>query len=136
VRTEILRAVNDRQVGVGDLVVKPEALAMLIRCIDEGKISTTVAKSVFEGLLEGLPFDDAVKKSGEVEGGVNADALEDLVKATLGANSDVVEEIRSGKDTKGKKAKFLQGLIMRETKGQARPDEVAAAIEAVIKNLK
>jgi aspartyl-tRNA(Asn)/glutamyl-tRNA(Gln) amidotransferase subunit B len=111
-------------------------LAELIHRIDEGKLSTTLAKSVFEGLLEGLSLDDAVKKSGAAEGGVNADALGGLVRATLEANSDVVEEIRSGKDTKGKKVKFLQGLIMRETKGQARPDEVAAAIDAVIKNPK
>jgi aspartyl-tRNA(Asn)/glutamyl-tRNA(Gln) amidotransferase subunit B len=135
VRTEVLRAVNDRQMGVKDLAVKPDALAELIRRIDEGKLSTTLAKSVFEDLLEGLPLDEAVKKSGAVEGGVDAGALENLVRATLAANPGMVDEIRSGKDTKGKKVKFLQGLIMRETKGQARPDEVAAAIESAVKNL-
>ena len=146
VRTEVLRAVNERQAGakdlgaknlsVKDLAVRPDVLAELIRRIDEGKLSTTLANSVFEDLLEGLSLDEAVKKSGAVEGGVNAGALEDLVRATLTANSEVVDEIRSGKDTKGKKVKFLQGLIMRETKGQARPDQVAAAIESAIKNPK
>ena len=133
VRTEVLRAVNDKQIGVNELAVKPDVLAELIRRIDEGKLSTTLAKDVFEGLLKGLSFDDAVKKSGAAEGSIDAGALENLVRATLAANADVVDEIRSGKDTKGKKVKFLQGLIMRETKGQARPDEVSAAIESVIK---
>ncbi|MDR2179142.1 MAG: Asp-tRNA(Asn)/Glu-tRNA(Gln) amidotransferase subunit GatB [Synergistaceae bacterium] len=149
VRTEVLRAVNDRQAGdrqvgekqagdrqfgVKDLPVKPDVLAELIRRIDDGKLSTTLAKNVFEGLLEGLSLDEAVKNSGAAEGGVNAGALEDLVSATLAANADVVGDIRSGKDTKGKKVKFLQGLIMRETKGQARPEEVAAAIESALAN--
>jgi aspartyl-tRNA(Asn)/glutamyl-tRNA(Gln) amidotransferase subunit B len=136
VRTEVLRAVNDRQIGVKDLAVKPDALAELIRRIDDGRLSTTGAKNVFEVMLEGssLSLDEAVRKSGAVEGGVGADALENLVRATFAANPDVIEEIRSGKDTKGKKIKFLQGLVMRETKGQARPDEVVAAIETLLKS--
>lgn len=128
VRTEVLRVVNEKQIGVDELAVKPEALADLMRSIDDGKLSTTLAKGVFEGMLEGLSLDEAVKKSGAVEGGIGTDALAKLVRTTLAANPDVVEEIKSGKDAKGKKIKFLQGLIMKETKGQAKPEEVAAAI--------
>jgi aspartyl-tRNA(Asn)/glutamyl-tRNA(Gln) amidotransferase subunit B len=73
-----------------------------------------------------------VKKSGVAEGGVGTDALDRIVRDILEANPDVIEEIKSGKDAKGKKMKFSQGLVMKETKGQARPDEVAAAIEAAL----
>ncbi len=134
VRTEILRVVGERQIGAQDLPVKPEALAELIRRVDDGRLSTTLARNVFEVMLEqGLSVDEAILKSGATEGGVEGDALSRLVGDTLAANPDVVGEIRSGRDTKGKKMKFLQGLVMRETKGQARLDEVAAAIEAALK---
>jgi aspartyl-tRNA(Asn)/glutamyl-tRNA(Gln) amidotransferase subunit B len=133
IRTEVLRALNERQIDAGALAVKPEALAELILRVEDGKLSTTLARQVFEGMLEGLSLDEALKKSGAAEGGVGQGALEDLVRSTLDANPGVVEEIRSGKDTKGKKIKFLQGLVMREAKGQARPDEVASAIEAALK---
>lgn len=134
VRTEILRVVGERQIGAQDVSVKPEALAELIRRVDDGRLSTTLARNVFEVMLEhGLSVDEAMRKSGATEGGVGGDTLSQLVHDTLAANPDVIEEIRSGKDTKGKKMKFLQGLIMRETKGQARPDEVTTAIEAALK---
>ena len=136
VRTEVLRAVNEAQVAPVDLAVKPEALAELLKRIDDGKLSTTSAKSVFEAMLEHkIPIDEAMKKSGAVEGGIDAGALLALVRSMLEANADVVGEIKSGKDTKGKKIKFLQGLIMRQTKGQAQPDEVAAAIDAALSEL-
>jgi aspartyl-tRNA(Asn)/glutamyl-tRNA(Gln) amidotransferase subunit B len=132
VRTEVLRVVNEQRLGADELAVKPASLAELIRRIDDGRLSTTGAKSVFEEMLSGLPLDEAMKKSGATEGEVGADALSRLVRGILEANVDVVEEIKSGKDTKGKKIKFLQGLVMRETKGQARPDEVAAALESAL----
>jgi aspartyl-tRNA(Asn)/glutamyl-tRNA(Gln) amidotransferase subunit B len=133
VRTEVLRALNERQLDADSLPVRPETLAELVRRIDGGELSTTLAKGVFEGLLEGLAFGEALKKSGAVEGGLSAGALEGLIRSILAANPDVVGEIKSGKETKGKKMKFLQGLVMREAKGQARPDDVSAALEAALK---
>ena len=65
-----------------------------------------------------------MKALGITEGGVGGDALTGTIQAILKANPDVVEEIKSGKDTKSKKMKFLQGLVMKKTKGQARPQEV------------
>jgi len=132
-RTEILRVMSERRIDATELPVKPAALAELLRLVEDGKLSTTLAKSVFDAMLEGLSIEEAMKKSGVAEGGVASDALAKLVRGTLDANPDVIDEIKSGKDAKGKKIKFLQGLIMRETKGQARPDEVIAAIEEALK---
>ena len=50
------------------------------------------------------------------------------MRDVLAANSDVVAEIAQGKDAKGKKRKFLVGLVMKETRGQA---DAAAAAEEV-----
>ena len=133
VRTEVLRVVNEKKCGADELAVKPASLAELICRIDDGRLSTTLAKNVFKAMLSGSTIDEAVKKSGASEEEVETDALFGFVRAILEANPDVVEDIKSGKDTKGKKVKFLQGLVMRETKGQARPDEVAAAVESALK---
>ncbi|MCL2010043.1 MAG: Asp-tRNA(Asn)/Glu-tRNA(Gln) amidotransferase subunit GatB [Synergistaceae bacterium] len=135
VRTEVLRVVNEKRCGADELTVKPASLAELICRIDDGRLSTTLAKRVFEAMLDGLTVDEALKKSGAAEGEVGADALGELVRATLAANPDVVEEIKSDKldkNTKGKKIKFLQGLVMKETRGQARPDEVSKIIESAL----
>lgn len=133
VRTELLRVINEKRCDIDDLAVKPASLAELISRIDSGRLSTTLAKSAFEAMLDGATIDEAVKKTGATEGAVDTDALGGIIRAVLEANPDVIEEIRSGKDAKGKKMKFLQGLVMRETKGQARPDEVASALDSALR---
>ena len=78
-------------------------------------------------------LDDAIKALGITEGGIAGNALNDIIASVIAANPDVLEEIRSGRDKKGKKLKFLQGLVMKETKGQAKPQEVAEAIAEAVK---
>ena len=57
----------------------------------------------------------------------------EIIRNIIAANPDVLDEIKSGKDKKGKKLKFLQGRVMKETKGQAKPQEVAEAIAQAVK---
>ena len=134
VRTEVLRVLNEKQLKIFDFNVKPEALANLVSRVDGGKLSTTQGKEVFDYMVENNSgVDEAVAKLGITEGGVAGNALNDIIQAVIKANPDVLEEIKSGKDTKGKKLKFLQGLVMKETKGQAKPQEVAVAIAEAVK---
>ena len=129
VRTEVLRVLNEKQMKIADFNVKPEVLASLVARVDDGKISTTQGKEVFDYMAaNNVGVDEAVKSLGITEGGVAGNALAEVIKNVLKANPDVLEEIKSGRDTKGKKLKFLQGLVMKETKGQAKPQEVAAAL--------
>ncbi len=128
VRTEVMRTLNEGKT-LENFPVKPAVLADIAGRVDSGKLSTTQAKAIFDKIVEsGLSLDDAIEACGITEGGVQGSALADKIAEILAANADVIEEIRSGKDTKGKKIKFLQGLVMRETKGQARPQEVEDAI--------
>ena len=130
IRTEVLRVMNENQLKIKDFNMKPEVLASLVSRVDEGKISTTQGKEVFDFMFaNNCGIDEAVSKLGITEGGVAGNALTDIIKSVIEANPDVLEEIKSGKDKKGKKLKFLQGLVMKETKGQAKPQEVAEAIE-------
>lgn len=134
VRTEVLRVLNERGQKIAEFTIRPEVLAGLVARVDDKKLSTTQGKEVFDYMCtNGGSVGDAIKALGITEGGVAGNALTDIIKAVISANPDVLEEIKSGKDKKGKKLKFLQGLVMKETKGQARPQEVAQAIEEAIK---
>jgi Asp-tRNAAsn/Glu-tRNAGln amidotransferase B subunit (PET112 homolog) len=55
------------------------------------------------------------------------------VEKVLTVNGDVVEEIRSGRDPKGKKIKFLAGLVMRDARGQADAAAVSGILERRLK---
>ncbi|MBQ7733316.1 MAG: Asp-tRNA(Asn)/Glu-tRNA(Gln) amidotransferase subunit GatB [Synergistaceae bacterium] len=134
VRTEVLRVMNERQLKIQNFMIKPEVLAGLVARVDEGKLSTTQGKEVFDYMCSNnCGVDEAVQKLGITEGGVAGSALDEIIKSVLAANPDVLNEIKSGLDKKGKKLKFLQGLVMKESKGQAKPQEVAEAIAQAVK---
>ena len=134
IRTEVLRVLNEKQLKISDFHFKPEVLTDLVTRVDEGKLSTTQGKEVFDYMIaNSVSIDDAVKSLNITEGGVAGNALSEIIEAVLKANPDVLEEIKSGKDKKGKKLKFLQGLVMKESKGQAKPQEVAEAIAEAVK---
>ena len=134
VRTEVLRVMNEKQLKIQNFMITPEVLAGLVNRVDEGKLSTTQGKEVFDYMCaNNCGVDEAVKNLGITEGGVAGSALDEIIKSVLAANPDVLNEIKSGLDKKGKKLKFLQGLVMKESKGQAKPQEVAEAIANAVK---
>ncbi len=133
VRTEVLRILNEKQLKLKDFTITPETLSNLIAKIDDGKLSTTQAKEVFDFMsANNCGIDEAIKHCGITEGGVAGNMLEEIIKSVISANPDVLEEIKSGRDTKGKKQKFLQGLVMKEVKGQAKPQEVTQTLEKIL----
>ena len=134
VRTEVLRVLNEKGQKIADFSIKPEILAGLVKRVDEGKLSTTQGKEVFDYMCaNNSGIDDSAKALGITEGGIAGSALNDIIASVIAANPDVLDEIKSGRDKKGKKLKFLQGLVMKETKGQAKPQEVAEAIAEAVK---
>ena len=48
------------------------------------------------------------------------------------SESEAVETVKTGNDKKGAKMKFLQGLVMRETRGSADPAEVASLVNSML----
>ena len=133
IRTEIMRVLNERAISAEELTIPSDEMALLLSRIDRGDLSTTAAKEVFAMMLEkSLNVDDAIKALGLSTGKLTGSDLEAIVVKVLAENAEVVEEIRAGKDKKGKKVKFLQGIVMRETKGQADPKEVQSLIMSKI----
>jgi aspartyl-tRNA(Asn)/glutamyl-tRNA(Gln) amidotransferase subunit B len=77
-------------------------------------------------------FEEAMKICGVEEGGISGSDLEKMIRNILVNNTDVVETIKSGQDKKGKKQKFLQGLIMKEARGQTDPREAASLLAKLL----
>lgn len=134
VRTEVLRVLREEGMAMGAFPVSPETLAALLERVESGECSTTAARDCFELLRrERMSLGEALARcggSGRLSGGM----LEDLGRRVLDENADVVGEIASGKDAKGKKIKFLQGLVMRGARGQVAPEAVAAMLERLLRD--
>ena len=126
---EVLRMVKERGVAVADLPVTPAALGGLIRLVERGTISSTVAKDVFLTMYEsGRSADDIVAAEGLAQVSDTA-ALEPHVRAVLAQHPDVVAEIRGGKD---RKFQFLVGQVMKASRGKADPKVVTDLLRQAI----
>ena len=66
-------------------------------------------------------------------GKITGPALEEIIKKVFAGEPEAVETVRAGNDKKGAKVKFLQGLVMRETRGSADPAEVASLVNSMLK---
>lgn len=132
-KSEVQRVLREEGIDIKDFGVSAEDLGKLIAKIEKKDVSNTQAKDVLAKMLsDGLSLEDALKKCGAASGRLTGTALEDVVKKVFAAESGAVETVRSGQDRKGAKVKYLQGLVMRETRGSADPAEVSAIVQKLL----
>ncbi len=123
---EVSRWLNTTGRDIADLPATPERLAELIRLAEDGKITATVAKEVFEQMASsGKSASEIVDAAGlsQISGD---DELTQIVRKVIAANDRAVADYHAGKETA---VKFLIGQVMRETRGRANPQAVQAIFE-------
>ena len=118
---ELLRTMKERDVTVEQVPLTAEGLAGLIKVVDRGTISSTVAKDVFAKMYEsGRSADEIVQSEGLAQNS-DTDALLALVREAIQASPDAVEQVRKGRNNA---FGFLVGHVMKASKGKANPKVV------------
>jgi aspartyl-tRNA(Asn)/glutamyl-tRNA(Gln) amidotransferase subunit B len=103
------------------IALTPEGLASMIKLIENGTISSKIAKTVFKELIEnGGDAEKIVKEKGLVQISDEGTLLK-IISEVLDANPQSVEDFKNGKN---KAVGFLVGQLMKATKGQANPQIV------------
>jgi aspartyl-tRNA(Asn)/glutamyl-tRNA(Gln) amidotransferase subunit B len=103
------------------IALTPEGLASMIKLIENGTISSKIAKTVFKELIEnGGEAEKIVKDKGLVQISDEGTLLK-IISEVLDANPQSVEDFKNGKN---KAVGFLVGQLMKATKGQANPQIV------------
>ncbi|PWA10337.1 Asp-tRNA(Asn)/Glu-tRNA(Gln) amidotransferase GatCAB subunit B [Pueribacillus theae] len=115
---EVSAYLNAEQKEITDIAMTPEALAKLIKLIEDGTISSKIAKKVFKDLIEkGGDPETIVKEKGLVQISDEGE-LRTLVNEILDNNEQSIQDIKNGKD---RAFGFLVGQAMKATKGKANP---------------
>jgi aspartyl-tRNA(Asn)/glutamyl-tRNA(Gln) amidotransferase subunit B len=110
---------NFNNLEMADFPVPPKNIADMIGLINNGTISSKLAKTVFEEMLNsGKPPKDIVKEKG-LEQISDTSALTALTDKIIAQNPKSAEDYKAGKD---KALGFLVGQIMKESKGKANPE--------------
>lgn len=124
---EVSAYMNKQQKELPDLPLTPEGLAKMITLIDDGTISSKMAKKVFAELVEkGGDPEKIIKEKGLVQIS-DEGQLTEIITTILDNNQQSIEDFKNGKD---RALGFLVGQVMKETKGQANPPMVNKIILA------
>ena len=111
---------NNQHVDLDDTKLTPANLAGMIKLIDDGTISSKMAKKVFQGILDGQEPAAFAKANGLVQLSDPAE-LQPIIDAILDDNEQSIEDFKNGKD---RAFGFLIGQIMKKTQGKANPKVV------------
>ena len=117
---DMTRIMKEREDEVADLKLTPEHFKKLYELINDGKISTKIAKDIFEEVYDGKDPQEIVKEKG-LEQIDDDEMLEEMAKEILDNNEKNVEKYKNGKTNL---LGFFVGQVMKKTKGKANPAKV------------
>ncbi|RSK25780.1 Asp-tRNA(Asn)/Glu-tRNA(Gln) amidotransferase subunit GatB [Bacillus sp. HMF5848] len=118
---ELLAYLNAEGKELHEVALTPKSLAGMIKLIEDGTISSKIAKKVFKELVEkGGDAKEIVEAQGLVQISDPAQLLP-IINEVLDANPKIIDDYKNGKT---KAAASLVGQIMKATRGQANPPMV------------
>ena len=101
----------------------------MLKMIDSGKISSKIAKTVFEEMFDAGDDPESIIKAKGLEQISDSGELEDMIEQVIADNPGPAGQYREGKK---KAIGFLIGQVMAKTRGKANPKLVN---EIMIKKL-
>ncbi len=124
---------NELTLHIDDFPIKSDALAELIKLVDDGKVSFSVAsQKVYPEMLKGgnaSPLAIALQLNLIQQS--DESSLKPIVESVLAENATKVEEYRAGK--KGLMAMFM-GMVMKKSQGKADPKVATKLLTELLEN--
>ena len=123
---DVAAALNRAGLEITAIPVNTEALASLLKRIQDNTISGKIAKEVFDALWNSEDTTDEIIEKKGLKQITDSSAIEGLIDGIIAANPKQVEEYRSGKD---KLFGFFVGQAMKASKGKANPEQLNAILK-------
>ncbi len=119
--SDLFGALNRLGKGIEESPVSPRQGAGLLRLVADGTLSGTLAKQVFEIMLETGEDPERIVEQRGLRQTSDSGAIERAIADVLAANADKVAEYRGGKE---KLFGFFVGQVMKAMAGKANPQVV------------
>jgi aspartyl-tRNA(Asn)/glutamyl-tRNA(Gln) amidotransferase subunit B len=123
--------INSESIGVSRLKINPEHFAHLIALIQEGKLSSRLAKDLLLKMFETGEDPETLMQSQGMELISDEGKLGKIVDEILSANEKSVADFKKGKTNA---LQFLLGQVMAKTKGKAEPNVTRKILEQKLGN--
>ncbi|MFW9827397.1 MAG: Asp-tRNA(Asn)/Glu-tRNA(Gln) amidotransferase subunit GatB [Candidatus Thorarchaeota archaeon] len=125
---DVLRVLNEKNKLIKDTKLHPHQIVDIIKYINEGKITTKIAKNLIEDMIDGFSISEILEIKGKKRIS-DENLLKELSKEVIEENPQIVEDCQDNP----KAIEALIGRIMAKTRGQADPHITR---KIIIKNLK
>ncbi|MBB4640001.1 Asp-tRNA(Asn)/Glu-tRNA(Gln) amidotransferase subunit GatB [Rhizorhapis suberifaciens] len=119
--SELFGALNRLGKTLDDSPVSPQQGAELLALVADGTLSGTLAKQVFEIMLETGDSPEKIVEEKGLKQTSDTGAIEEVIAGVLSANADMVEQYRGGKEAL---FGFFVGQTMKAMGGKANPKVV------------
>ena len=123
---ELSRLFNQTGTGIAELKIQPRDLADLIALVDEGTLSTSMARTVFEKMFHNGGRPKRIADDAGMAQISDTDSIRPAVDEAITGNPQPVTDYLGGKETA---MRFLVGQVMKSTKGQANPQLVSELLK-------
>jgi aspartyl-tRNA(Asn)/glutamyl-tRNA(Gln) amidotransferase subunit B len=124
---ELFGALNRRGESIEQSPVSPQQAAELLALVADGTISGTIAKQVFEVMLETAQGASAIVEERGLKQTSDTGAIDAEIDKVLAANADKVAEYKSGKE---QLFGFFVGQTMKAMQGKGNPKLVNERLRA------
>ncbi|MEK9592519.1 MAG: Asp-tRNA(Asn)/Glu-tRNA(Gln) amidotransferase subunit GatB [Luminiphilus sp.] len=122
-------ALNRNEINISESPITAERLAGLITRIEDGTLSSKLAKQVFDAMWDGEGDADDIIAARGLKQVSDSGALEAMVDEVIANNPDQVAQYRAADEAKRKKLSgFFVGQIMKASQGQANPQMLNALL--------
>ena len=118
IANDLLRELGAAKVALGECKVRPAHIAGLVRLVEEGVISSTIAKEVFVEMFQtGEPPEALIARKG-LKQSMDAGELDRWCAEAIAANPRSVADFKGGKENA---INAMKGFVMKQSKGKANP---------------
>ena len=125
---DVSRVLNEQNKTIKDTKLHPHQIVDIIRHINEGKITTKIAKNIIDDMMDGFSISEILEMKGKKRIS-DENLLEKLGIEVIEENSKIVKDCR----VNPKAIEALIGRVMQKTKGQADPHITRTIILELLK---
>jgi aspartyl-tRNA(Asn)/glutamyl-tRNA(Gln) amidotransferase subunit B len=129
--SEFFGALNRLDLSIEQSPVSPTQAGDLLKLVEDGTLSTTLAKQVFEIMLETGKGANAIVEDRGLRQTSDTGEIDTRVDEVLAANADKVAEYKSGKQ---QLFGFFVGQVMKAMGGKANPKIVNERLRAKLES--
>lgn len=130
---EFTRLINKHGSSIEHTKVKPKHIVDLLNLINDGTLSNSMAKEVFEKMFNTGKSPSNIAEEQDMEQITSDTAIRPIVEKIIDDNPKPVTDFLNGKETA---FKFLVGQVMKVTRGRADPKLVAEIVKVKLGSIR